>query len=134
MPPLYLRADQYAALKWLDEHADYDDVLLCNSFLGSYAPSLAGTRVYIGHWAETLRFAEKVRYYSAFLRADTDDGLREAFVELEGISYILRDQSAYDDVFNLTSDGESRPTFDIEQTRWLTPVHDADSVSVYRVD
>ncbi len=134
MPPLYLRADQYAALKWLDRHVDYEDVLLCSSFLGSYAPSLAGTRVYLGHWAETLRFREKLGYYAAFRSADTGDDLREAFVRLEGISYVLRDRSVYDEIYNLSPEGEPLPAFDAEQTGWATLVHDVDRVSVYRVD
>ncbi len=134
MPPLYLRADQYAALKWLDRHADYDDVLLCSSFIGSYAPSLAGTRVYLGHWAETLDFREKLRYYAAFRSADTGEDLREAFVRLEGISYVLRDRSIYDEIYNLSPEGRPLPAFDPERTGWLALVHDADRVSVYRVD
>ena len=99
MPPLYLRQDQYQALRSLGERASLSDVLLCNSFLGSYAPSLAGTRVYVGHWAETLHFPQKLEDFSAFLREDTPQAFRESLVRDAGITYLLRDESVYDAVF-----------------------------------
>ncbi len=133
MPPLYLRADQRAALAWLDGHADFRDVLLCNSFLGSYAPSLAGTRVYLGHWAETLHFREKLAEYSRFLRAEADDAGREALVRREGITYVLRDHSIYDEVFHLSPEGESLPAFEPSRAGWLAPVYDSGQVALYRV-
>ena len=133
MPPLYLRADQRAALAWLDDHADRRDVLLCNSFLGSYAPSLAGTRVYLGHWAETLHFREKLAEYSRFLLADTGDAGREALVRREGITYVLRDHSIYDEVFHLSPEGESVPAFEPGRAHWLAPAHEEGQVALYRV-
>ncbi len=134
MPPLYLRSDQYRALLWLDENATPRDILLCNSFLGSYAPSLAGTRVYLGHWAETLHFRKKLSAYSRFLRADTPDSNREAFVRQEGITYVLRDRSIYDNVYHLSPTGEKLPAFAPEETEWLTPVYLDKSVSLFRVE
>ncbi len=134
MPPLYLRADQHAALKWLDQRADYGDILLCNSFMGSYAPSLAGTRVYLGHWAETLHFPQKLRVYAAFLNASEADSAREAFVRQAEITYVLRDRSIYDDAYNLSPEGEVLPSFDAESAGWLAPVYANDSVSLFRVD
>ena len=133
MPPLYLRADQRAALAWLDDHADSRDVLLCSSFLGSYAPSLAGTRVYLGHWAETLHFREKLSEYSRFLRADSDDAGREALVRREGITYVLRDHSIYDEVFHLSPEGESLPAFEPGRADWLASAYEDGQVALYRV-
>jgi hypothetical protein len=106
MPPLYLSRDQRAALAYLDQHAGPSDVLLANSFLSNYAPSLAGVRVYFGHWSETPDFVGKIREYSWFLRASTPDLAREAFLRAQGISYVLRDLTkvdpeapAYDEVY-----------------------------------
>jgi hypothetical protein len=133
MPPLYLRADQYAAMQWLDANADFGDVLLCNSFLGSYAPSLAGTRVYIGHWAETLHFRTKLTDFARFLRADTPDASRQAFVSEQGITYVLRDRSIYDEIFTLAPDGTPLPAFDPDRAPWLEEVFSQGDVSVYHV-
>jgi hypothetical protein len=91
MPPLYLSADERAALGYLDRHARPSDVLLANSFLSNYAPSLAGVRVYFGHWSETPDFVGKVREYSWFVRASTPPAAAEAFLRDHGITYVLSD-------------------------------------------
>ncbi len=134
MPPLYLRSDQYAALHALSEKASRSDVLLCNSFLGSYAPSLAGTRVYLGHWAETLRFREKLGDLSRFLKADTTEESREAFCRREGITYVLRDRSIYDRVYHMSPEGTAGPGYQPAQSEWLSSVFDTTRVSLYRVE
>jgi hypothetical protein len=134
MPPLYLRADQHGALQWLSGKATPSDVLLCSSFLGSYAPSLAGCRVYVGHWAETLHFQNKLGELSRFLRADTPDASREAFCRREGITYVLRDDSIYDQVYYLSPEGEAGPGFEPEGADWLVRVYQQDRVSLYRVE
>jgi hypothetical protein len=133
MPPLYLRGDQHVALQWLESEADFQDVLLCNSFLGSYAPGLAGTRVYLGHWAETIHFREKLAAYARFLRADTDEAERPDLIREHGITYVLRDESIYDELFHLSPDGAVLPAFDPGQAAWLQPVYAKGSVTVYRV-
>jgi len=132
MPPLYLRPDQYDALRWLGKRAARSDVLLCNSFLGSYAPSLSGTRVYIGHWAETLHFQEKLGDVSWFLRGDTSDAAREAFCRREGVTYVLRDRSIYDELYYLALEGTAARGFDPKGSDWLVPVYHIGSVSIYR--
>jgi len=133
MPPLYLRADQYAALHWLDGRASREDLLLCNSFLGSYAPSLVGTRVYVGHWAETRHFRDKVSALARFLRADTSDAERETFCRRQGITYMLRDHSIYDEVYYVSAEGARRAGFDPLKSAWLAPVFEQSDVSLYRV-
>ena len=133
MPPLYLSEDQYEALKWLDGHGSFRDVLLCNSFLGSYAPSLAGTRVYVGHWAETLDYRSKLRDFADVLRASAPEASRQALVRRAGISYILRDRSIYDQVSLLSPDGAIMPAFDFEGATWLEEVYATGTVSIYRV-
>jgi len=143
MPPLCLNPDQRAALRWLDGRAARSDLLLCSSFLGSYAPSLSGTRVYVGHWAETLNYRKKQGTLSSFLRADTPDESRKAFCRQEGITYVLRDRSVaafvqglaleYDQAYYLPSTGEAGAGFDPDSSDWLASVHQAGRVSLYRV-
>ncbi len=134
MPPLYLRGDQRSALEWLDGKATRSDLLLCNSFLGSHAPSLAGCRVYIGHWAETLHFEEKLAEVKWFLNANTSDESRQAFCRRNGITYLLRDDSIYDQVYCLSPEGEPGEVFDPEAADWLARVHQRGYISLYRVE
>ncbi|MFB3881142.1 MAG: hypothetical protein ACE149_07755 [Armatimonadota bacterium] len=133
MPPLYLRDDQRAALAWLDRNASSADIVLCNSFLGSYAPSLAGTRVYVGHWAETLRFPEKLGDFASFLRAGDPESSKQALVTGAGIRYVIRDRSIYDEASLLSPEGKSLPAFDLDRAPWLERVWSGGRVAVYRV-
>ena len=95
-------------------------------------PSLTGARVYLGHWAETLNFGRKVRDFSLFLRADSPDAVREAFCREEGITYVIRDRSVYDDLY-LPPEERAAGGYDPEDSPWLLPVFQQDRVSVYRV-
>jgi hypothetical protein len=133
MPPLYLSRDQRAALAYLDRHAGPSDVLLANSFLSNYAPSLAGVRVYFGHWSETPDFVGKIREYSWFLRASTPDPAREAFLRAHGITYVLRDLTrarpeapSYDEVYVPPGEKLSVPSS-------LERVFAQGDITVYRV-
>jgi len=132
MPPLYLDPDQYAALSSLSGKASRSDVLLANTFLSNYAPSIAGCRVYLGHWSETLGYTDRIRELSAFLPAGTPDARREAFCREHGIAYALRDRSGYDDVF-LPPSKHAAGAFDPDRSRWLQRTYQHGDVSVYRV-
>jgi len=133
MPPLYLRRDQYQALRALDDAASPSDILLANTFLSSYAPSIAGVRVYLGHWSETLHYQDrKVNELAAFLRAGTPDAEREAFCREEGITYVVRDRTIYDSIF-LPPAERAAGGFDPDGSAWLSRVYQRDRVSIYRV-
>jgi hypothetical protein len=60
MPPYSLTRDDAACLRWVREHTPPDTRVLCLPMLGSYVPGLTGRKAYIGHWAETLHFREKL--------------------------------------------------------------------------
>ena len=128
MPPLYLTADQRAALRALDEPGGRREVLLGNSLLSNYAPSLSAGRVYFGHWSETPGFAHKIGEYSWFLRASTSDVPRESFARARGITYVLRDQGL--DARYLPAGEEA---FDASRSPWLERVFAQGTVVAYRV-
>jgi hypothetical protein len=133
MPPLYLRPDQYHALTWLDAHTTYSDIVLCNSFLGSYVPSLAGCRTYAGHWDETIDFPEKLRAFKAFLSARNNNNLRTKIINDANITYLIRDNSIYDDISLLDVSGKVQTAFDTTHVDWLEQVWQEDNVAVYRI-
>ena len=133
MPPLYLNADQRAALAYLDSRAKRTDVLLANSMLSNYVPSLSGIRVYVGHWSETPNFGRKLGDYAGFLRAETPEAERRSFLRAQGITYVLRDQML-DQFYEPVPSGSARlPTFDFPLVPWLEPVFAQGAVAIYRV-
>jgi len=132
MPPLYLRPDQYGALRSLSGQASRSDVLLANTFLSNYAPSIAGCRVYLGHWSETLDYTKKIKQLSDFFAAGTPDSRREAFCREHGIAYVLSDRSVYDDVF-LPPSAQAEGAFDPDRSPWLSKTYEQGDVAVYGV-
>jgi len=58
-PPLYITADQQAALNWLGAHTTDRDVVLSAWEFGSLVPIYAEARVFIGHPIETIDFKAK---------------------------------------------------------------------------
>ncbi|MGD0111531.1 MAG: hypothetical protein ABSD48_06675 [Armatimonadota bacterium] len=131
-PPVYLRPDQYDALRFLEGRVNRFDILLANPFLANYAPSLSGVRVYLGHWSETLRYRGKIGQASIFLQAGTSDAERKAFFRKRRITYLLRDRSVYDDALIPLSLGAGGP-FDPDHSPWLSKVYQRSHVAVYRV-
>jgi hypothetical protein len=67
MPPLYLAPGDAAALRHLNTApATRERAVLCLTFLGNYVPRETGRTVYLGHWAETLHYGEKLGQVTRF--------------------------------------------------------------------
>jgi len=105
MPPLYLRQDEVATIRWLRPVPGHPErlvrvaegrqetppgsVILSSSLLGSYIPGLSGRRVYIGHWAETIDFQPKLSLAVRIFQSATPENVRRALLERAGITHIL---------------------------------------------
>jgi hypothetical protein len=68
MPPYYLSENHLRLFNWLEQNARPDEAVLCHPMLGNYLPVLTGRKVFVGHWAETLNFVEKLRVATAVWR------------------------------------------------------------------
>lgn len=88
-PPPYLLQAERDALLWLKENTPPEAVVLCSPLLGNYVPPLAGRRVYVGHWAETLNFIEKQRETVRFFNVLEPWRLKERFLRRAGITHVL---------------------------------------------
>jgi len=89
LPPYYLDEAEYQCLLWLQQHSEPDALILCVPQLGSYVPPLIGRRVYLGHWAETIRFADKIERFRRFLGEETNAAWKERFLRDNGVDYLL---------------------------------------------
>ncbi|MFN8595197.1 MAG: hypothetical protein U0559_03315 [Anaerolineae bacterium] len=58
-PPLYITADQQAALDWLNAHTTNQDVVLSDWRFGNLVPVFADAHVFVGHPIETIDFKAK---------------------------------------------------------------------------
>jgi uncharacterized membrane protein SirB2 len=67
MPPLYLAPGDAAALRYLNTSpATRESAVLSLTFLGNYVPRETGRTVYLGHWAETLHYGQKLGQATRF--------------------------------------------------------------------
>jgi len=91
-PRRYLRADLAAAFEWLRANPEPDAVLFSSYLTGNIAPSMTGLRVFLGHYAQTLRSGEKGAQVTAFYtNAMTGETARELFAE-HRVRYIVYGQ------------------------------------------
>jgi hypothetical protein len=81
-PRRYLDADVVTTLDWLRTHSDPEAVLFSSYLTGNIAPSMTGLRVFLGHYAQTLRSDEKGSQVTAFYtNAISDQIARRLFAE-----------------------------------------------------
>lgn len=83
--PHYLSDDQVSVLNWLGKQASPEEVILADAKFSNYIPRVAGSKVYIGHWAQTVNYNEKLEWYTRLnaQRLDIED-LKE-----KGIDYLV---------------------------------------------
>ena len=73
-PQAFYPAEQVAALNWLNQHAQPDEVVFAAKNTGNQVPAYTHLRVYVGHGPETLYGLDKERlteqFYGGALSAD----------------------------------------------------------------
>jgi len=87
--PYYLYQDEVAAMEWLAQHADVDDVVLSSLTTGQYFPMISGTRAIIAHWASTVDFATKRELVSRFFSTDSSDIDRLRIIDDLSVDYVF---------------------------------------------
>ncbi|MEN6641811.1 MAG: hypothetical protein ABFE08_05135 [Armatimonadia bacterium] len=68
-PPIYLEPEDAQAMQWLATNTQKTDVILSSSFMGSYIPTYCPAKVWVGHWAETLNFGDRLAEANAVFDA-----------------------------------------------------------------
>jgi hypothetical protein len=86
--PFFLSRYEVEAMRWLGEHSNWTDTVLSSYLSGSYLPVWAGNRVVIGHWAETIRLAEKEQEIEEFFGAATSPDTRQEIIQRNDIRYL----------------------------------------------
>ncbi|MBN1582368.1 MAG: hypothetical protein JXA89_16800 [Anaerolineae bacterium] len=74
---LFIAQDEYAALRWLDEHSAYDALIVASPQTGLYIPAWIGRRVFYGHRFETANAELREAQLEAFYREGDPALLRE---------------------------------------------------------
>ena len=87
--PYYLYRDDLAAMHWLDQHTDPDDVVLSSFIIGHYIPGLAGNKAFLSNAVMTMDFNRKREMVYDFFDPATPDHERLAMIQEYGIRYIF---------------------------------------------
>ncbi|MCS6863275.1 MAG: hypothetical protein NZT92_23455, partial [Abditibacteriales bacterium] len=90
-PPYFLRDEEWQAARWLKQNVPDDQAILCSPLLGSHLPALTGKFVYIGHWAETLRFSQKLVPMRRFFRGEMSAEEMKVFLNDNRIGFVVAD-------------------------------------------
>ncbi len=87
--PYYLYDDEIAALAWLEDNAQSQDVVLSSLTVGQYVPALTGAHAFLAHWAQTLDFYGKSAMVEEFFAEDTEDAHRREILEKYSVDYVI---------------------------------------------
>ncbi len=100
-PPYFLSDDEWRAAWWLKQNVPADQAILCSPLLGSHLPALTGKFVYVGHWAETLRFSQKLAPMRRFFGNEMSAEEMKVFLHENRIGFVIAD------VYTLLLTGQS---------------------------
>ena len=121
--PYYLYRDEVAALEWLDENAEPEDVVFSSLTIGQYVPALSDSTAFLAHWAQTVDFYDKQVRVAQFFDATMPDNGREETLHSFGVDYVLRGPAE-----------RALGDYDPALAPWLTPTFSTPRVQVYRVE
>jgi hypothetical protein len=88
-PRLFWPAEVLAGVDWLGEHSEPEDTVLSSFEVGNLIPGRIGHRVVLGHWMETMDYAEKDAAVARFFDAGTSEEERIALLEEYGVAYLF---------------------------------------------
>lgn len=89
MPRFYLSKGQIEAAKFLERAKREGDVALSVPTYANYLPRLSGISVFAGHWAETLRYPEKVRIIPLLYSERAPEEWRVAYLRAHKVKFVL---------------------------------------------
>jgi hypothetical protein len=121
--PVYRDGGEIAALDWLAERSEPDDVILSSYETGNYLPARVRARVFVGHGPETVHFAEKMTLMRRFFDVATADAWRQDLLGEYGIDYVfwgLAERRVGD--------------FDPKAAAYLCRIYEANGYAVFKVE
>jgi hypothetical protein len=121
-PSLFRSADLLTVVDWLGEHSTWDATVLSGFGTGNLIPARIGHRVVLGHWMETVDYAQKRSAVARFYEAETPDAERQELLKAWGVAYVFygREERTLGD-------------FDPAVVSWLELAFRSGEVAVYRV-
>lgn len=89
MPPLYISDGDQAAMNYLTLNGNQKEAVLSLTFVGNYIPGQTGMTVYLGHWAETIHYEDKLSETLKFYTGKMTQQEAREWLAKNHIGYIL---------------------------------------------
>jgi len=86
--PFFRENDEVAAVEWLKDQNESRSAVLSTSETGNFIAAHAGSPVFVGHWAETPSWTEKLDETEAFFAEETKDSWRIGLLSRYGIGFV----------------------------------------------
>jgi hypothetical protein len=87
--PIYRSGDEIAALRWLDAHAQADEIVLASFQTGNVIPAYTDLRVFAGHGPETLDNSAKQAALRWFFDPVTSDQWRKQLLREYRVRWVV---------------------------------------------
>ncbi|MCX6785256.1 MAG: hypothetical protein NTZ18_00185 [Candidatus Komeilibacteria bacterium] len=88
--PYYLSDNIYQGLCWLKDNTLKSELILTNNVTGTFVPTLAGRKVWLGHGHQTSDYVDKKSYLeNIFFAGNKGDGQKKAWLKKTGIAYLF---------------------------------------------
>jgi hypothetical protein len=120
-PRRYVPSDLIAALDWLSANVERDAILFSSYMTGNIAPSITGTRVYLGHYGQTIRSGEKGEEVRAFYTNNLADEEARSLLASQRVNYVI-----YGPFERAISE-------DFKAASWLVPLQRVGDVEIFKV-
>ncbi len=120
-PALFWPADTIAAVDWLGENSQPENVILAGFEVGNLIPGRIGRRVVLGHWMETVNYNEKANLVSRFFDATASDQERRVILSDFQVRYLMWVKET------------DQTLFDPDKDSFLSLAFEQDDARVYRV-
>lgn len=88
-PDFYLSPAVQGLFRYLDQNGDRSQLTLGGEYTGAWAPVLADTRSYHGHWHMTLHESEKRAQRDWFYRESVDPLRKATWLRENGIEWVI---------------------------------------------
>jgi hypothetical protein len=120
--PIYRDVGEVAALDWLGERVECDDVVLAAYKTGNYLPARVKARAFVGHGPESIWADEKKVLVAQFFAGTTDDLWRRDLVAEYGVDWVFWGPWE-----------RALGTFDPHTASFLQPVYEAGTYTIFEV-
>jgi hypothetical protein len=121
--PYFISPDFKKVLMWLDKNILPNDIVLASRDISNFIPAYTGSKVYIGHWAETMDHRRKEADFKNFMDLSVGAEFRFKLLKENKISYFIF--SNFDKVLG---------GFNPERVDFLYLVYKTPTIKVYRVN